>query len=143
MRGITNLGSYIEAARASGDLCEIERPADPFLEVAAVARATDGGPVVLFKNVKGHPGRSIVSNVFGSRERIATPNRNGTTETSRGLRSSSGTVRLHPRGGPPVDRGRFSSRPDTTTHSRPGTTKGSFVAPFGHEEPLVVRTYRA
>jgi gallate decarboxylase subunit C len=71
MRGITNLGRLIDAARASGDLCEVDRPADPHLEVASVARATDGGPVVLFKNIKGYPDRSIVTNVFGSRARIA------------------------------------------------------------------------
>jgi 4-hydroxy-3-polyprenylbenzoate decarboxylase len=71
MRGITNLGSFVEHARAGGDLLEIARSADPFLEVAAVARATDGGPAVLFTNVTGHPGRSILSNMFGSRARIA------------------------------------------------------------------------
>lgn len=71
MRGITHLGAFVEHARRDGDLLEITRPADPFLEVAAVARATDGGPAVLFHNVMGHPGRTILSNVFGSRRRIA------------------------------------------------------------------------
>ena len=71
MRGITHLGAFIERARRDGDLLEIDRPANPYLEIAAVARATDGGPAVLFKNVTGHPGRSIVTNVFGDRRRIA------------------------------------------------------------------------
>ena len=71
MTGITNLSALIESARRHEELLDISRPADPHLEIAAVARATDGGPVTLFRNVKGHPGRAIVSNVFGSRNRIA------------------------------------------------------------------------
>jgi len=71
MRGIPNLGAFVERSRRDGDLLEIDRPADPYLEVASVARATDGGPAVLFRNVTGHPGRTILTNVFGSRARIA------------------------------------------------------------------------
>ncbi len=71
MRGITHLGAFIDQARRDGDLLEIDREADPYLEIASVARATDGGPAVLFKNVKGHPGRTVVTNVFGDRRRIA------------------------------------------------------------------------
>lgn len=71
MRGITNLGAFVEHARRDGDLLEIDRPADPYLELAAVARATDGGPAVLFSNVVGHPGRTVLTNVFGDRRRIA------------------------------------------------------------------------
>ena len=71
MRGIPHLGAFVERARRDGDLLEIDRPADTYLEVAAVARATDGGPAVLFRNVNGHPGRTILTNVFGSRARIA------------------------------------------------------------------------
>ena len=71
MKGITSLGAFVAQARQHDDLFEIERPADPMLEIAALARATDGGPAVLFRNVIGHPGRSIISNIFGSRQRIA------------------------------------------------------------------------
>ena len=71
MKGITHLGAFVEKARQDGDLLEIDRPADPYLEIASVARATDGGPAVLFRNVVGHPGRSVLTNVFGDRRRIA------------------------------------------------------------------------
>lgn len=71
MKGITHLGAFVERARRDGDLLEIDRPADPFLEIAAVARATDGGPAVLFRNVQGYPGRTVLTNVFGCRRRIA------------------------------------------------------------------------
>lgn len=71
MRGITNLSAFVDRARRDGDLLDIDRPADPYLEIAAVARATDGGPAVLFRNVIGHPGRTVLTNVFGDRRRIA------------------------------------------------------------------------
>ena len=71
LRGITNLGAFVEHARTHEDLLDIARPANPYLEIAALARATDGGPAALFSNVVGHPGQRIISNVFGSRARIA------------------------------------------------------------------------
>ena len=71
MRGLINLGAFVEQTRRDGDLLEIDRPASPHLEIAAVARATDGGPAVLFRNVVGHPGRTVLTNVFGDRRRIA------------------------------------------------------------------------
>lgn len=71
MKGITNLDRFVDRARQDGDLLEVNRPADPFLEIAAVARATDGGPAVLFRNIVGHPGRTVLTNVFGDRRRIA------------------------------------------------------------------------
>ena len=39
MRGIPNLGAFVAQARRDGDLLEIDRPADPYLEVAS-ARET-------------------------------------------------------------------------------------------------------
>ena len=71
MRGITSLTALVSETRGHGDLLEVDRPADPYLEIAAVARATDSGPAVLFNNIAGHPGRSVISNIFGSRERVA------------------------------------------------------------------------
>lgn len=71
MQGITSLTAFVEQARRHDELLEIGRPADPYLEIAAVAHATDSGPAVLFNNVTGHPGRRVISNVFGSRESIA------------------------------------------------------------------------
>lgn len=71
MRGITHLAAMVEEAQQHGELAAIERAVDPYLEVAAIARATDGGPVTLFNNVSRHAGRRIVSNLFGSRRRLA------------------------------------------------------------------------
>lgn len=71
MQGITSLSAALEEARVHDDLLRIERIADPHLEVAALARATDGGPVVLFEQIAGHPGRRIVCNLFSDRARVA------------------------------------------------------------------------
>lgn len=71
MKGLTDIESTIQRLREEGDLLDIQREADPLLELAAVARATDMGPVALFHNVKGYPGRRVVSNIFGSRARVA------------------------------------------------------------------------
>jgi len=71
LRGITHLSAFVEEARRHEELVDIDRPVDPYLEMAAIARATDGGPVTLFSQVAGQPGRRVVSNLFGSRRRIA------------------------------------------------------------------------
>ena len=71
MKGMIDLDAYVGFARETGDLLEIDREVNPYLEAASIIRATDGGPAVLFKNVKGHPGRTIVANVFGNRKRTA------------------------------------------------------------------------
>lgn len=71
MRGITSLTAALEEAREHGDLLCIEREACAHLEVAALARATDAGPVVSFERIMGHPQRRIVTNLFSDRRRIA------------------------------------------------------------------------
>ncbi|MFO7662635.1 MAG: UbiD family decarboxylase [Chloroflexota bacterium] len=45
---------FIEKVRQSGDLIEIDRPIDTTYEVANVAHALEGKPV-LFNNIKGYP----------------------------------------------------------------------------------------
>jgi len=71
MKGLIDIEATIARLEREGDLLRIDRQADPDLELAAVARATDMGPVALFGNVKGYPGRRVISNIFGSRARIA------------------------------------------------------------------------
>lgn len=71
MKGLTSIGSLLERLERDDDLLTIEREADPVLEIPGLIRATDMGPVVVFRNVKGHPGRRVVSNIFGDRSRIA------------------------------------------------------------------------
>jgi UbiD family decarboxylase len=71
VKGLLSLSAFVEFARSTDDLLEIARPVDPYLELASIARATDGGPAVLFGEVKGHAGRRVLTNVFGTRDRVA------------------------------------------------------------------------
>lgn len=71
MQGITSLSAAVAEAQAHDDLLCITREANPHLEVAALARATDAGPVVVFENLRGQPGKRIVTNLFSDRTRIA------------------------------------------------------------------------
>ena len=71
MQGIASLSAAVAEAQAHDDLLCITREANPHLEVAALARATDAGPVVVFENLRGQPGKRIVTNLFSDRTRIA------------------------------------------------------------------------
>lgn len=71
MKGITDIRSLLERVEQDRDLITIKREVDPVLELPAVVRATDMGPVILFDNVKGYPGRRVISNIFSDRSRIA------------------------------------------------------------------------
>jgi len=71
MRTVKSLSAAIDEARMHGDLIYITREANPHLEIAAIARATDAGPMVLFDKIRGHEGQRIVTNIFSDRKRIA------------------------------------------------------------------------
>jgi UbiD family decarboxylase len=71
MKGITDIRSLLERLEKDRDLISVKREVDPVLELPALVRATDMGPVMLFDNVKGYPGRRVISNIFGDRSRIA------------------------------------------------------------------------
>lgn len=71
MEGITSLSAAVAEAQAHDDLLRIGREVDPYLEVAALARATDAGPVVLLERLRGHDSQRIVTNLFSDRRRIA------------------------------------------------------------------------
>ncbi|MCX7142578.1 MAG: UbiD family decarboxylase [Proteobacteria bacterium] len=71
MKGITDIRSLLERVEKDHDLIRVQREVDPVLELAAVVRATDMGPVMLFDKVKNYPGRRVISNIFSDRSRIA------------------------------------------------------------------------
>lgn len=71
MHSVTSLSAAMDEALANDDLLRITRETNPYLEVAAIARTTDAGPMVVFDNVRGHEGKRIVTNVFADRKRIA------------------------------------------------------------------------
>ncbi len=66
-----NLRSFLDMLRKEQQVVEIEAEVDPYLEIAEIHRRVieDGGPVLLFKNVKGSP-FPVVTNLFGTVDRV-------------------------------------------------------------------------
>ncbi|SFI90837.1 UbiD family decarboxylase [Paenibacillus sp. UNC496MF] len=67
----TDLRGLIKVLRREGDLAVIEAQVDPYLELAEIHRRVidEGGPALLFTNVKGSP-FPVVTNLFGTVRRV-------------------------------------------------------------------------
>ena len=67
----TNLGSFLEALRADGQLQSVGDPVSPNLEVTALSRLSllEGGPALHFENIRGSD-MPVVGNLFGNEARI-------------------------------------------------------------------------
>jgi 4-hydroxy-3-polyprenylbenzoate decarboxylase len=74
-----DLREWIAALDRAGELRKIRTEADPILEIAEIADRVSksrsdkyglGGPVLLFQNIKGHPGSQLLINQFGSERRM-------------------------------------------------------------------------
>jgi len=78
-----DLRDWISALGKAGQLKRIRTEVDPVLEITEIADRVSkagrpghlpnmsvGGPALLFENVKGHPGASVLINQFGSEERM-------------------------------------------------------------------------
>jgi UbiD family decarboxylase len=68
---LTDQRSALEFCASEGELLTIEKEIDPIYDMAAVAKSFDGGPALLFNNIKGCPNWRAVTNLLGRRERIA------------------------------------------------------------------------
>ena len=66
-----NLSQFLEQVRKAGELAVIDVPVDPYLELAEIHRRVieEGGPVLLFTNVKGSK-FPVVTNLFGTIPRV-------------------------------------------------------------------------
>lgn len=69
--GFRNLRQWIEALRKDKQLAVVDVPVDPYLELAEIHRRVieEGGPALLFTNVKGTP-FPVVTNLFGTPRRV-------------------------------------------------------------------------
>ncbi|HEY0759702.1 MAG TPA: UbiD family decarboxylase [Acidisarcina sp.] len=78
-----DLRQWVRALDKAGELKRISREVDPILEIAEITdrasklRSADktgrieaGGPALLFENIKGYPGASVLMNQFGSERRM-------------------------------------------------------------------------
>ena len=68
-----DLREWIIALEKAGEVRRIGAEVSPELEIAEIADRVvkAGGPALLFENVKGHPGHSVLINQFGSERRMA------------------------------------------------------------------------
>src|SRR5512136_2478811 len=66
-----NIRSFLEILRREKELCVIDSPVDPYLELAEIQRRTVArqGPALLFTHVKGTK-FPVATNLFGTRRRI-------------------------------------------------------------------------
>ena len=67
-RDITSLRSTIAWLRANGDLIETDKEVDPDLEITGLQKHLDGGPPMLFENVKSMPHARAITNLFSDIE---------------------------------------------------------------------------
>ncbi|HEY0308829.1 MAG TPA: UbiD family decarboxylase domain-containing protein, partial [Acidobacteriaceae bacterium] len=74
-----DLREWIKKLDKAGELKRVGEAVDPILEMAEIAdraakmgrgTAKAGGPALLFENVKGYPGASVLMNQFGSERRM-------------------------------------------------------------------------
>jgi 4-hydroxy-3-polyprenylbenzoate decarboxylase len=75
-----DLREWISRMDRAGELTKISQPVSPYLEMAEIADRTaklpqngkrgPGGPALLFENVVGYPGATVLMNQFGSERRM-------------------------------------------------------------------------
>jgi len=74
-----DLRDWIKALDRAGELKRIRTEANPILEIAEITdrvskskdqQGTVGGKALLFENLKGHPGQTLLINQFGSARRM-------------------------------------------------------------------------
>jgi len=68
---LTDQRSALDFCEREGELLAIEKEIDPVYEMASVAKSFDGGPALLFNNIRGYPDWRSVTNILGRKERVA------------------------------------------------------------------------
>ncbi len=63
---IRDLRGTLEFLRAEGDLIETDKEVNPDLEITGLQKHFDGGPCILFNNVKDKPNARAITNLFGN-----------------------------------------------------------------------------
>ena len=69
-KDITNIRSTLDWLQEQGDVIETDKEVDPDLELTGLQKHLDGGPVMLFNNVKGKPHARAITNLFSDIEVI-------------------------------------------------------------------------
>jgi len=64
-----SLRDTIRVLREQGELFVISKEVDPIYEIAGIQKALEGGPALLFENIKGYPNMKVAGNIFSNDER--------------------------------------------------------------------------
>jgi 4-hydroxy-3-polyprenylbenzoate decarboxylase len=70
-KNVTSVRGALEYLDSKGEVLHIKKEVDPIYEIASIQKALDGGPAVLFENIKGYPNFYNVGSILSRRERIA------------------------------------------------------------------------
>ncbi|MAT50163.1 MAG: hypothetical protein CMK32_03140 [Porticoccaceae bacterium] len=71
MNQAADLRAMIDYLQTGDDLLVIDGQVDPVHEMSGLMKALEGGPALLFNNVKGYPGQRVIANIYAERHRIA------------------------------------------------------------------------
>jgi UbiD family decarboxylase len=70
-KDVTSVRGALEYLDSKAEVLHIKKEVDPIYEIAGIQKALDGGPAVLFENIKGYPNFYNVGSILSRRERIA------------------------------------------------------------------------
>jgi len=68
---LSNLRNTIDFLKEQDEIYVVKGEVDPIYEVSGICKAWEGGPVLLFENVKGYPNTRIITNIFSRRDLLA------------------------------------------------------------------------
>ncbi len=71
MPGIIDQRAAIEFSKEIDECLIIKKEVNPIYEIASLTKAFEGGPLLVFENIKGYPKWKVVTNLLSRRERIA------------------------------------------------------------------------
>ncbi|MBI2934846.1 MAG: UbiD family decarboxylase [Chloroflexi bacterium] len=69
---LESLRSAIPFLKILGELMVVTQEVDPIYEIAGIQKALDGGPALLFENIRGYPHVRDAGNIFSQKPRVAT-----------------------------------------------------------------------
>lgn len=70
-KDVTSMRGAIEWLKSKGELIEVDNEVDIVYEIAGIQAALEGGPALLFNNLKGFPGKRDIGNVFSRQKNVA------------------------------------------------------------------------
>jgi 4-hydroxy-3-polyprenylbenzoate decarboxylase len=70
-KDVTSIRGALEHLDNRSAIVHVKEEVNPIYEIAGITKALEKGPILMFEKIKGYPGFSNISNLFGRREPIA------------------------------------------------------------------------